>query len=165
MKKRIVFVLLVLLIVSAIIPAFAHSGRTDGAGGHTDHSTGEYHYHHGYPAHQHPNGECPYDFDDKTDHSSSGSSSSNTYAPKPTSKPTPKPTPNPTEQVKTQNKKVSSQLELPDIICCAVFAPLSIVPILLIIYESIFKKYGGGCLVPIIMYLVVALCILLILIF
>jgi hypothetical protein len=37
-----------------------HSGGTDGAGGHYDHSTGEYHYHHGYPAHQHPNGECPY---------------------------------------------------------------------------------------------------------
>ena len=74
MKKRIVFVLLVLLIVSAIIPAFAHSGRTDSDGGHTDKSTGEYHYHHGYSAHQHTNGECPYDFDDKTDHSSSSTS-------------------------------------------------------------------------------------------
>ena len=38
-----------------------HSGRTDGNGGHYNHSTGEYHYHHGYPAHQHHNGECPYD--------------------------------------------------------------------------------------------------------
>lgn len=41
-----------------------HSGGTDGSGGHYDHSTGEYHYHHGYPAHQHPNGECPYDEED-----------------------------------------------------------------------------------------------------
>lgn len=46
--------------------AFAHPGRTDANGGHTDHSTGEYHYHHGEPAHQHTdtNGdgilECPY---------------------------------------------------------------------------------------------------------
>lgn len=42
-----------------------HSGRTDKNGGHTDHSTGEYHYHHGEPAHTHsPNNEpddwCPY---------------------------------------------------------------------------------------------------------
>jgi len=51
---------------------FAHSGRTDGNGGHTDSDTGEYHYHHGYPAHDHydidDDGDldCPYDFDDKT---------------------------------------------------------------------------------------------------
>lgn len=37
-----------------------HSGKTDGDGGHYDHGAGEYHYHHGYPAHQHPNGICPY---------------------------------------------------------------------------------------------------------
>lgn len=46
--------------------AYAHSGRTDSSGGHYNHSTGEYHYHHGYPAHQHTDGVCPYDFDDKT---------------------------------------------------------------------------------------------------
>lgn len=49
---------------------FAHSGGTDANGGHYDSSTGEYHYHHGYPAHQHPDGMCPYSYDDKTDHSS-----------------------------------------------------------------------------------------------
>ena len=38
-----------------------HPGRTDEDGGHTDSSTGEYHYHHGYPAHQHPDGKCPYE--------------------------------------------------------------------------------------------------------
>lgn len=59
-----------LLFLLLIIAVSAHPGRTDGAGGHTDHSTGEYHYHHGYPAHQHTNGECPYDYDDKTNHSS-----------------------------------------------------------------------------------------------
>lgn len=47
-------------------PSYAHSGRTDSSGGHYNHTTGEYHYHHGYPAHQHPNGVCPYDFDDRT---------------------------------------------------------------------------------------------------
>ena len=49
-----------------------HSGRTDANGGHWDHSSGEYHYHHGYSAHDHydidDDGDidCPYDFDDKT---------------------------------------------------------------------------------------------------
>lgn len=57
------FVLACVLLLSF---AYAHPGKTDGKGGHTDHSTGEYHYHHGYPAHQHPNGTCIYEFDDKT---------------------------------------------------------------------------------------------------
>lgn len=58
MRKIVValFVSVVLLATSS-----AHPGRTDSAGGHTNHSTGEYHYHHGEPAHQHPNGECPYE--------------------------------------------------------------------------------------------------------
>lgn len=62
-----------LLLVAAVclsvtVSVFAHSGGTDSSGGHTNHSTGEYHYHHGYPAHQHSDmdgdGEldCPYDF-------------------------------------------------------------------------------------------------------
>lgn len=48
-----------------IIIAQAHSGRTDSQGGHHDYKNksglGSYHYHHGYPAHLHPNGVCPYD--------------------------------------------------------------------------------------------------------
>lgn len=53
---------------------YAHSGRTDGNGGHTNHSTGEYHYHHGHSAHQHydmdddGDADCPYNFDDNTIH-------------------------------------------------------------------------------------------------
>ena len=31
----------------------AHSGRTDSSGGHYNHSTGDYHYHHGSSAHDH----------------------------------------------------------------------------------------------------------------
>lgn len=68
--KRILFVLLSLLIIPAIcIPVLAHPGRTDRNGGHTDHSTGDYHYHHGQPAHEHYDMDgdgiidCPYDFE------------------------------------------------------------------------------------------------------
>lgn len=45
--------------------ALAHSGRTDASGGHRDNKNasglGSYHYHHGYEAHLHPNGVCPYE--------------------------------------------------------------------------------------------------------
>ncbi len=59
MEKKIIAALCLSLL---LIPAAgAHSGGTDANGGHWDHSTGEYHYHHGYPAHQHPDGVCPYD--------------------------------------------------------------------------------------------------------
>lgn len=85
-KKLCAFFLLTLLMLSSFIAVSAHSGRTDGAGGHYDSSTGEYHYHHGYPAHQHKNGVCPYDYDDNTDHSNGTS--------KETSQGTSKSTPN-----------------------------------------------------------------------
>lgn len=72
-KRRLVFFLLALLaVVSASV--YAHPGRTDGIGGHTNHSTGEYHYHHGYSEHQHYDmdedgiADCPYDFKDNTSH-------------------------------------------------------------------------------------------------
>lgn len=68
--------MLFLLAAVCCISVLAHPGRTDGNGGHWDRSTGEYHYHHGYPAHQHTDGVCPYDFDDKTGENS-GTSSSN----------------------------------------------------------------------------------------
>lgn len=70
MKRLLVLVLALLL----SLPVFAHSGRTDSNGGHN--GPGGYHYHHGYPAHQHEGGECPYDFDDRTGESSGTSSSS-----------------------------------------------------------------------------------------
>lgn len=66
--------LMVVVFISFILPALAHPGRTDGRGGHTNHSTGEYHYHHGYPAHDHVDGVCPYNFDDKTGERSGTSS-------------------------------------------------------------------------------------------
>ena len=63
--KRILAALLsTFLAVSAPFAAYAHPGRTDSSGGHHDYGNvsglGDYHYHHGYPAHLHPNGVCPY---------------------------------------------------------------------------------------------------------
>ena len=60
----------IFFIVSLLLPLLAiavssHPGRTDSNGGHYNRSTGEYHYHHGYPAHQHINGICPYSSDTK----------------------------------------------------------------------------------------------------
>lgn len=78
---------LLLCIVSlCLIPvtASAHPGRTDANGGHWDNSTGEYHYHHGYSAHDHydMNGDgvvdCPYDFVDRTGRNSGTPSGSKT---------------------------------------------------------------------------------------
>ena len=70
--------LLIALAICLQLPviALAHPGRTDSSGGHTDHDSGEYHYHHGYPAHDHYDMDgdgtvdCPYKFDDKTGSSS-----------------------------------------------------------------------------------------------
>ena len=61
--KKIISILAIVLFLFCFITfaSFAHSGGTDSNGGHTDSSTGEYHYHHGYPAHQHPGGKCPYE--------------------------------------------------------------------------------------------------------
>lgn len=72
MKRIYILVFLILF----ALPCYAHPGRTDEYGGHN--SPNGYHYHHGYPAHLHTDGICPYDYDDKTG-SSSGSSSAKTY--------------------------------------------------------------------------------------
>lgn len=66
MKKILCFVLCTMFVVLLAISVFAHSGGTDAFGGHYDHSTGKYHYHHGYPAHSHYDmdgdgiKDCPY---------------------------------------------------------------------------------------------------------
>ena len=59
-NHSIVLVISAILCVLFCLSVSAHSGRTDSRGGHYDRSTGEYHYHHGYSAHQHPGGICPY---------------------------------------------------------------------------------------------------------
>lgn len=89
--KKILSLIFISTLLFMLPSASAHPGRTDSRGGHTDKSTGEYHYHHGYPEHQHYNMDgdgkidCPYDFKDKTG-SSSGTSSGSTK--KPTTPPT-----------------------------------------------------------------------------
>ncbi len=86
MKKHFVLLFIILLCLAIPCVAFAHPGRTDGDGGHTDHSTGEYHYHHGYPAHQHYDmdgdgrKDCPYEFDDRTGENSGPSSTDGSAA-------------------------------------------------------------------------------------
>lgn len=62
-KISLILMSIVIIISGSCVAVFAHPGKTDSDGGHFDRSTGEYHYHHGYPAHQHENGTCPYDFD------------------------------------------------------------------------------------------------------
>lgn len=75
--------MLLFIVIALPLTVFAHPGKTDNQGGHTDHSTGEYHYHHGYSAHQHYDMDgdgkvdCPYNFKDKTDHSPGSGSSRN----------------------------------------------------------------------------------------
>ena len=82
MKRIAVLLVAVSMIVTLPIVALAHPGRTDSSGGHTDHSTGEYHYHHGYPAHDHYDidgdgrPDCPYNFQDRTSQNSGSSGNS-----------------------------------------------------------------------------------------
>lgn len=82
-KRYLIPILACILLLSCCTAAYAHPGATDANGGHYDHSTGEYHYHHGYPAHQHTDGKCPYDFDDRTGWNS-GPSTGGREVPKPT---------------------------------------------------------------------------------
>lgn len=60
LRKIKTFTIIFLCVALFFIPASAHSGGTDSSGGHYNYSTGEYHYHHGYPAHKHVDGVCPY---------------------------------------------------------------------------------------------------------
>lgn len=73
--KGALFALSIFVFLS--VPVFAHSGKTDDNGGH--YSDTGYHYHHGYPAHQHENGYCPYNFDDQTQHKPQHSSDETIY--------------------------------------------------------------------------------------
>jgi hypothetical protein len=72
--QKLLLAFALFLCLSVVV--YAHPGSTHSDGGHFNRSTGEYHYHHGYPAHEHSDMDgdghldCPYSFDDKTDHSS-----------------------------------------------------------------------------------------------
>lgn len=67
----------ILMVTFASIFTMLHGGGTDGNGGHYVGGSGDYHYHHGYPAHDHYDIDgdgfidCPYNFDDQSDHKAS----------------------------------------------------------------------------------------------
>lgn len=69
-RKQWLFLLTVLSCITLSSVVYAHPGRTDSIGGHHDYENesglGSYHYHHGYEAHLHENGICPYDYVDNT---------------------------------------------------------------------------------------------------
>lgn len=75
MKKLFVSIIIIIILFFTTV-SFAHKGRTDSDGGHYDSSIGSYHYHHGYPAHQHTDGKCPYDYTDNFSLSTTNISSS-----------------------------------------------------------------------------------------
>ena len=83
MKKALLIIAIIAMFVSVALGVNAHPGKTDGKGGHTNRSTEEYHYHHGYSAHNHYDmdgdgkKDCPYDFRDNTYHSARDSIVSN----------------------------------------------------------------------------------------
>lgn len=123
MRKRLLaFLLAFLLLLSPTV--LAHSGKTDANGGHYDRSTGEYHYHHGYPAHQHYDmdgdgvADCPYDFDDKTDHSSRSDSGSSHAV-----QSTPRPSPQKSDDSKTKHISVGG------IVAAAILVPIFVLEI------------------------------------
>lgn len=82
-KSTIILLVAICLFYCLAITVYAHPGRTDSQGGHYDQGTGEYHYHHGYPAHDHYDMDgdgaldCPYNFEDKTGNNSAGISDNN----------------------------------------------------------------------------------------
>lgn len=63
-KRKHRFFTILFVFVLALIPiqSIAHPGDVDARGGHWNQANGEYHYHHGWPAHHHLNGRCPYNF-------------------------------------------------------------------------------------------------------
>lgn len=82
MKRILALFLCTVLIFACSLTVYAHPGGTDSKGGHTNHSTGKYHYHHGYSAHSHSDMDgdgdldCPYNFVDKTQSTTSSSKNS-----------------------------------------------------------------------------------------
>lgn len=131
MRKRLLaFLLAFLLLLSPNV--LAHSGKTDANGGHYDRSTGEYHYHHGYPAHQHYDMDgdgvvdCPYDFEDKTDHSSRSDSGSSHAV-----QSTPRPSPQKSDDSKAKH------ISAGEIVVSVILAPIVVLYAFMFIGEPI----------------------------
>ena len=137
--------LLIALVICFNLPviAFAHPGKTDSSGGHTDHSTGDYHYHHGYPAHDHYDMDgdgtvdCPYEFDDKTGSSSGDNSSSKTQAESATKEETSEDQ-NSIKQPKEKTKKTAT--EYVTVACIVVFGSFTLIELVLCGIAEIKRK-------------------------
>lgn len=143
MRKRFLALLLCLFLLCSSV--FAHSGKTDANGGHYDRSTGEYHYHHGYPAHQHYDMDgdgvvdCPYDFDDQTDHSShSGSSSRSNSGSSYDVQSTPRPSPQKSDDSKAKHISVG------EIVVYVILAPIVALYAFMFIGEPILALIDRG---------------------
>ena len=132
MFKRLILVLV--LCALSVCSVSAHPGRTDSDGGHRDHSTGEYHYHHGYAAHQHTDGICPYDFDDKTGWNNGTSSSNSDQSPMPIYRPVPPLL----TQISSDNKQVDIKKE-----SNIIHVILKIITSLLILLGLIYMTLGS----------------------
>jgi hypothetical protein len=136
MKKAII-VILVIVVLAIPVLAFAHSGGTDSDGGHTDKSTGEYHYHHGYSAHLHLDGVCPYD--------EIGQSNEN-YD----------------ESYITEDKDRGIKgffKENWEVIACILLIPLGLMEILAWLYEKVTGDVVTGWKVPLLLYAIGAVCV------
>jgi hypothetical protein len=103
--KRLAAIIFAIFLIACSTIAIAHSGRTDGSGGHKDNKNasglGSYHYHcGGNPPHLHSRGVCPYASGSTSSGTgSSGSGSSTNATRKPSSTATVKPTQRPMETV------------------------------------------------------------------
>lgn len=67
MRKFFSLTFFIAIIFSITITAYAHGGSLDEYGGHVDHKTHIYHWHHGWPAHYHQGDYCEYNWIDRTD--------------------------------------------------------------------------------------------------
>lgn len=121
--------------------SFLHGGRTDAQGGHYDRSTGEYHFHHGYPAHDHYDidgdgtVDCPYRFDDNTIHKNPNSSGNKDNAVDKTDKPS------------TNNEKAKNKITFKDVIEMLLasvifyFVTLSVCVMVVTFIEALVNKF------------------------
>ena len=68
MKRVLSVIAIAVVLIVSPVSVSAHPGDTDLNGGHYNWETGDYHYHHGHPAHYHTDGVCPYgDYEQYTD--------------------------------------------------------------------------------------------------
>jgi hypothetical protein len=145
-KKLYIAAMLLICFLLAALQVFAHPGRTDENGGHYVGGTSEYHYHHGYPAHNHydmdgdGDKDCPYNFDDKTGWNSGNSTTNKTTGSYSSSYTTPKATTSSTpiklaEPQKNNEEKDAGQISAWSIVLFIILA-LAVVCLADSLYKS-----------------------------